>query len=364
MQYLSIVRWVVGLCTGLRRSQAKTLGHLVGGALRCRRVSIAGIGRCLQSGALVKHSIKRVYRFLANERIEAPLACRALIGLVAAKADGRLWVTVDWTDIGPYKVLAASVPLGGRSVPILFAAYRKWNLRRSQNAFEEGFFKLLAALVPPAVQAVIVADRGFARADLFHTLRALGLSWVIRLPLNVCFEGETYCGRLDDLPVRPRTHKDLGFGRYRKNRPVRMRVVFWWKQHQKDPWLLGTDLQWSWRKVCAAYGLRMQIEELFRDHKGLRHGWGLRAVSLSAPERLERLLLVLALAYLLLVLMGLECRSRLSERHWAAGLSRNKHQASIFFVGRFMQTRRHFRLRTLLRLLASQLTRIIKENWG
>ncbi len=152
MQYLSIVRWVVGLCTGLRRSQAKTLGELVFGAMRCRRVSIAGIGRCLPSDALVKHSIKRVYRFLANQRVEAPLACKPLIGLAARRAAGRLCVTVDWTDIGPYKVLAASVPLGGRSLPVLFAAYRKWQFYKSQNTFEKGFFELLAALMPKGVQ--------------------------------------------------------------------------------------------------------------------------------------------------------------------------------------------------------------------
>jgi hypothetical protein len=60
-------------------------------------------------------------------------------------------------------------------VPILFAAYRQWQFYKSQNAFEEGFFELLAALVPDRVQTVIVADRGFARADLFGALRVLGL---------------------------------------------------------------------------------------------------------------------------------------------------------------------------------------------
>ncbi len=211
---------------------------------------------------------------------------------------------------------------------------------------------------------MIVADRGFARAELFRTLGQLGLSWVVGLPLKVCFRSEDYSGRLDDLPIRPSTHRDLGFGAYRKSRPVRMRVVFWWKPHQKEPWFLGTDIEDGWRKIFSIYGLRMQIEEMFRDQKGLRHGWGLRAVSLSDPRRLERLLLVLALAYLLLVLIGLECRSSLSERHWAAGVSTgSRPQASVFFIGRFMQDRHRLRWRTLLRLLDNQLALIAEENW-
>ena len=85
---------------------------------------------------------------------------------------------------------------------------------------------------------------------------------------------------------------------------------------------------------------------------------------MSDLRRLERLLLVLALAYLLLVLIGLECRSSVSARHWAAGVSGDKRQAGVFFIGRFMQDRHRFCLRTLLRLLGSRLALIDEENWG
>ena len=364
MLHATIVKWIIGTCTSLRLSQRKTLGELVFGAMRCRRVSIAEIGRSLSSKALTKHCIKRVYRFLSNTRIEAAQACEALIALAARRARGHLFVAVDWTDIRNYKVLKASVPLGGRGVPVLFAAYRKWELFRSQNAFEEGFFRLLAALLPWGVQVVILADRGFARTELMRTLQELGLSYVIRTRLDVWFASERWRGRLDDLPIRRGSHKELGFGAYRKSRPLRQRVIFWWKPKQQEPWFLATDLDWGWRKVCSAYGLRMQIEELFRDHKSLRYGWGLRQIELSEPGRLERLLLVLAFAYLCLVLMGLASERRFPQSHWASTTSRGRRQASVFFIGRLMQHRYRFPLRELLQLLAAQLARIIEENWG
>ena len=183
-----------------------------------------------------------------------------------------MFLAVDWTDIRQYRILKASVPLRGRSVPILFAAYRKWEFRRSQNTFEEAFFRLPAALLPPGTQAVIVADRDFARTELLGALQELGLSYVMRPRLKVWFCSERYEGRLDDLPIRPGRHKDLGFGQHRKTRPLCQRVIFWWKANHKAPWFLGTDLPWGWRKVCSAYGLRMMIEELFRDRKDLRYG--------------------------------------------------------------------------------------------
>lgn len=68
MFFGSVRRWIVSQCKGLRLSERKTLAQLVFGALRCRRVSLADIGRWLPSEALVKHRIKRVCRFLGNQR--------------------------------------------------------------------------------------------------------------------------------------------------------------------------------------------------------------------------------------------------------------------------------------------------------
>jgi len=364
MLHGTIVRWIVGLCTSLRLSQRKALAELVFGAMRCRRVSIADIGRSVESKALAKHCIKRAYRFLKNTRVQASEACKALIALAARKADGRLFVAVDWTDIRQYKVLKASVPLRGRSVPVLFAAYRKWQLYRSQNAFEEGFFRLLAALAPANTQVVILADRGFARTELFRTLQQLRLSYVIRLTPKVMFRSNKWDGELDLLPIRPGTHKDLGWGLYRKDQPVEQRVVVWWKGGEKQAWFLATDLRWGWRKVVCAFKLRMSIEELFRDQKNIRYGWALRQIKLSEPERLERLLLVLAFAYLCLLLMGLLSQQHFPESHWAAATSKHRRQASAFFIGRLMQHRHRFRLKELLQLLAAQLALMIEENWG
>jgi len=67
---------------------------------------------------------------------------------------------------------------------------------------------------------VILADRGFARTELFRTLQQLGLSYVIRLTPKVMFRSQKWEGELDLLPIRAGVHKDLGFGLYRKNRPV------------------------------------------------------------------------------------------------------------------------------------------------
>ena len=363
MFYRSVRSWIVNACTGLRLSQRKTLAQLVFGAMHCRRASLADIGRSLGTKALAKHSIKRVYRFLKNQRVEVAEGARALIHLAARAAGGQLVVAVDWTDIRQYKVLYGAVPLRGRSIPVLFAAYQKWKLFKSQNTLEEDFFRLLVALLPKDTQVVIIADRGFARTELARTLQEIGLDYVIRVTGKVTFLSPRHRGRLDEVRLRAGQRRDLGFGHYRRHKPLWQRVLVYWGKGQKEPWFLATNLTWGWRHLVGVFRQRMLIEELFRDEKNLRYGWGLRQLSLSEASRLERMLLVLAFAYLLLVLMGLVAGARFSQAHWSATTSPKK-PTSAFVIGRLMQHRTRFRFRELLHTLFLLLSQLSKENWG
>ena len=250
--------------SGLRLSQRKTLGHLVVGAMRCRRASLADLGRSMLSETSAKHCIKRVWRFLRNERVVVSDGARALLALAGKASRGRLVVAVDWVDVRQDHVLRAATPLRGRSVPLLAAAYRKWGLHRSQNALEDAFFVLLKSLLPERTDAVIVADRGFARAGLARKLQGLRLGYVIRVNRGVHFAGQSHTGALSRLALSPGKHRDFGFGWYRQRRPVHQRIVAWWKRHDREPWFLATNLDWAWRKICHLYGLRMQKGKVAR----------------------------------------------------------------------------------------------------
>jgi hypothetical protein len=350
------------LCGGLRLSQAKTLAALVLGAMRSRRISLADVAEGMEDATTVKHRIKRIWRFLRNPKVDVVEGLRALVHLAAKHSGGRLVVAVDWVEIRQYKVLRAAVPLRGRSVPIAFAVANSWSFFMSQNAYEEGFFLLLKGLLPKDAEVVIIADRGFARAELGKQLGEMGLHYVIRVCGVVYFDSPGYRGLLRELGLLPGQHQDLGSGLYCEERPVQRRVVAYWARRQLEPWLLGTDLDWPWRLIVAVFEQRMMIEELFRDEKNIRYGWGLRQLRLSSSARMQRMFLVLAFAYILLLLMGLICKQNLSAANWSSTTSKRK-PTSAFVVGRRMQLRRHFTLRELLALFDSLLL-TAAENWG
>ena len=91
---------------------------------------------------------------------------------------------------------------------------------------------------------------------------------------------------------------------------------------------------------------------------------GLRQTKVGTAARLERPLLVLAYAYLLLLLIGLVCRDTMSEAHWASAASESQDQACGFTIGRRTQDRATWRLKTLLAAFARMLTEWVEENWG
>ena len=62
----------------------------------------------------------------------------------------------------------------------------------------------------------------------------------------------------------------------------------------------------------------MTIEQLFRDDKSKRNGWSLRDTRIECPDRLDRLMLILALAYLLLCGIGLLARRLCKPAQWSS----------------------------------------------
>ena len=89
-----------------------------------------------------------------------------------------------------------------------------------------------------------------------------------------------------------------------------------------DPWFVVSDEQTSARTLDE-YGLRFGIEETFRPEKS--GGPQIQLSHLATPEALERLLLILALAFLYLTGLGVSVekadKRRWVDPHWERRLS-------------------------------------------
>jgi hypothetical protein len=152
-------------------------------------------------------------------------------------------------------------------------------------------------------RTTIIADREFHSIHLATRIeKTLRLNFVLRIKAGtgVEFLGDWY--NAGDPATRGRTRfwesvkvTTDGEASHRVNlAPV-------WDRDQEEPWLLITNLSDA-EKVREIYSNRFWIEEMFSDHKS--RGLNLESTRLSDPDRIERLLVAGALAYLWIMEVG------------------------------------------------------------
>jgi hypothetical protein len=335
------IAWVVSVCSvSLRLSQAKTLAILAASALSVERVSLAHIGRHMQGAA--KHQIKRCWRFCRNQRVETADAMRGIVKRLLKKRKKKLLIALDWVSIKGYQTLMASAVLKGRSVPLCWASCRGhvYDGHRSRNAFEESLLLVLRDMIPGQIKVIILADRGFGRTALGLFCQRHHFHYLIRIQPKVTVRLRNFHGKLLDYPIRKDVAKVLKDALYRSDGALTQNIVIRWRKNlprkRDECWFLMTDLSGTAEGLCQLYGRRMTIEQLFRDGKSKRNGWSLRDTQISKPDRLDRLILILAVAYLLLCGIGLIARSRYKPSAWC---SSSKERCSVFQIGLIMLTK-------------------------
>jgi hypothetical protein len=166
------------------------------------------------------------------------------------------------------------------------------------------FISSLRRCLPKRWKVVIVADRGFQRADFLDYLRRQGFSFVIRVKGDAWVECGRYKGKLKDYPLSVGQCFKLPRVCYHKTKRYQMKVVLNCAriEGKVSSWLLATDLGLSARQIVNIYRRRFWCEESFRDQK---QEFELEAVRVTKAARLENLLLALAIVLLILAVIGI-----------------------------------------------------------
>lgn len=336
MSTQSILTWVVCVTSNLLPSQSRTLAALVAAAVRCERPDLATIGRRMAGPTSAKHAIKRAWRFTCNRRVEVDDAMAGVVERLARRRKKPLIISFDWTDVRDFHTLMAAACIGGRAVPLLWASYTGSKLRRSRNALEERLLRRLKDLLAPSARVIILADRGFGRAEWAAVCQELGFRYVVRIKPDVTIACSRYRGVLRKYPVKRGIAHVLREVDYRKDKRVRHHVVIRWRpglpKKRDEPWYLMTDLEGRAERLCELYARRMSVEELFRDGKSRRGGQALRHTRIGSPDRFDRFLLVVALAYILLAGLGLAAKLDHDPSAWCA--NRRARECSVFTIGK------------------------------
>jgi len=264
-------------------------------------------------GVRLASAVQRFYRLLKNPRIDYTELVATLADAVCRNPQRHLLIPVDWTEWHHgLRVLAASVVVGKRGVPLFSQAFAQRIWRRSQNTRENTFLRLLAeALRRAKVTATILCDRGFRRVSWIQLLQELRVGFVVRLMSDVLVEAVPGVRvALEDVLLTQGQLLDLGLVPLRADGAATVRVIGYWAPGAHEPWWLATSETCDARRVLKLYDRRMTVEELFRDSKGCRFGGKLFWTQFRNPEALAHFLALLGVALLIWLLTGIAAARR------------------------------------------------------
>lgn len=316
------------LPTGNLARHLLTTAHLVGGIVGSKHCRLPAIASKTPDGRKLQSRIMRFRRWLQNEKIDATTYYHPYIEhLLQNLPEGPLVLVMDASLVGRGCIaLLVSVLYQKRALPLCWSVVKGKKGHLPETAHTALLAKA-AQIVGKDRTVVFLGDGEFDGIDLLGSLAKLGWYFVCRTSRNsVFYEGnERFCW--SDFPLQPGDRYELedvffteqGFG------PVLLTAL--WREGEKEPLCLVSNLEF-FDEVLLWYKKRYQIETFFSDQKS--RGFHLAHSHLSAPARLERLMIATCLAYLWMVCLG----ALVVARGWLPQIHRtDRCDLSLFQIG-------------------------------
>jgi Transposase DDE domain len=303
----ALTQWYPGQPTGSIARHLTTLAALISGIVGSKSTQLPSIATTIPDGARPESRVKRLTRWLDNERILEAVYFLPYVDLLLAQvALETLVVVMDGSVVGRgCLALMLHVVYKGRALPLA------WRVRQSPKGHcpEElhiAMVELLSTVRPARAKVVFLGDGEFDGTALQATLSKVGWAYVCRTAMStiVTWEGETF--RLDVVGacIQPGRLIELKEVSITRDAYGPVMVLCCWATGYHEPLYLVSNLATA-EEACHLYQKRFRIETFFSDQKS--RGFHIHKSHISDPQRLSRLLIAACLAYLWIIYLGSLC---------------------------------------------------------
>jgi hypothetical protein len=294
----------------LSKAQLDMMAEIVVALFNPGSFTLRDISSRLLGNTNVKHKLKRLQNFLDNFNLDVRF-WRGYVSTVFAlpkfKLRKRPYITLalDATSLREdFYILAASVTLMGRAVPVYVKIWKGYNINYDFMDRLKGFLTELKSLLPEKYKYEIVADRGFQGKVIYEIIRELEWDFVIRINsmyrIKTCDGGEYVQLSLfeDGFYEAVTAGKEYPFG------PVNLAVNGVKREDgEENFWYLLTTIKDRERTIMD-YSRRFWIEESFKDLKSTLR-WETYTRKIPEKARLEKLIVLSCISYSLTLSIGL-----------------------------------------------------------
>jgi hypothetical protein len=234
---------------------------------------------------------------LATMAVMEPFARAALAK--AGRNGQTLLLTMDQTDLGDrMALLVVALRVGDRALPLVWQA----ETGPANLGFESQrtLLEHVEAWLPAGAAVLLSADRFYPSSALFTWVQIRGWGYRLRLKGNVLADTgqgeETTTGQL----AQGVSERYLpGVRLFAQGVMTNLGILH--EAGHPEPWIIAMDCAPT-RAAVLDYAARWAIEPMFSDFKG--RGFDLGRSQLGHADRLERLVLVMALAMYWCVRVG------------------------------------------------------------
>ncbi len=289
---------------GCTRHFQENVRHFSEGVARACHSQIRKIAGCVSGEA--ESQRRRLQRFVSREIELEEWFGEWTKSVVKRVAPDKVTLVVDETKVEDrFGVMVVGLVHQARCIPLAWRAYRA-NDRTAYPA--EGQVQMILTLLravqrglPAHLSVCVLADRGIGTSSaLMKGVMAMGWHFLFRVTKQstlVLPDGQSVTFA-EQVTAPGQSYQAQGrVFKHQGRIPAHVRVL--WGQAAHQPWALVTN---DARLTGWEYGKRFWIEESFRDLKS--QGWQLEQVLLTCPHRLERLWILLVVAYTWLLLWG------------------------------------------------------------
>lgn len=292
-----------------RKTQRDKLAVLVATMLQVKSANLMELG----SGLPIKTTdalsrFQWIKRFLGNDLvdIDAVMGPFSHEALALASADGTQPVLIidqsTITQLERHELVMVALRVGKRAIPI---AWRVYKARGSLGWREQSeVLEVARSFLPEGCKPMLMGDRFYGNTDIISWCQTHGWDYCLRL------KGSMFLAQKPDAPqAQDRKLSALWAAgehqfedAYLTRRRVRTNIQMLQDDKAEEPWFIAMSAKPS-LAAARAYAKRWGIEAMFSDFKS--RGFGLTESQLRSPGKLNRLIMVMAIALYWAVSTGL-----------------------------------------------------------
>jgi Transposase DDE domain len=289
-------------CPWMRKEHRAGISDLVACSLQTRSANTAEWKVVLpRTTANEASKEKYIHRVLANKRIDPKKIIAAFMPQImkhACRNGKKLILMMDQSKVRDgFEVLMLSVRVGQRAIPLMCT------VKQTEGPIgfddQKTLLETFLAALPEKISVLLAADRFYGTASLIEWCQQQGWDYRLRMKSNLVLVHEGK--RLTTGEAAAQGMASLE--RVELNETgVRTNIGILHEAGHEEPWIIAMSQKPSAMRVLD-YGMRWGIEPMFSDFKS--RGCDLTLTHLKHADRIERLILILALGMMWCISVGM-----------------------------------------------------------